>query len=115
MFQVVAKDDFGRVIDKARVSIESDAYAMVDFFRSAFPNARVVIETLQGLSMSVVTARIESNERKTKMSLFQINVSRTATSGKTAHYFRKEDYNVVLHEYQAKLRNGEIFDFEVVI
>lgn len=49
------------------------------------------------------------------MSLFQINVSRTATSGKTAHYFRKEDYNVVLAEYQAKLRNGEIFDFEVVI
>jgi len=48
------------------------------------------------------------------MKLFQINISETATSGKSAHYYKVDDYNIVLQKMQSMLRNGEIFDFEVI-
>ena len=48
------------------------------------------------------------------MKLFQINISKTATSGKSAHYYKVDDYNIVLQKMQAMLRDGEIFDFEVI-
>jgi len=48
------------------------------------------------------------------MKLFQINIKKTATSGKTAHYYKADDYNIVLQKMQAMLRDGEIVDFEVI-
>ena len=48
------------------------------------------------------------------MKLFQINISKTATSGKSPHYYKVDDYNIVLHKMQEMLRNGEIFDFGVI-
>lgn len=48
------------------------------------------------------------------MQLFQINISKSATSGKSAHYYRMTDYNVVIQNMQEQLRNGEIFDYEVI-
>jgi hypothetical protein len=48
------------------------------------------------------------------MKLFQININKTATSGKTAHYYQMSDYNVVIQKMQEQLRNGEIHDFEVI-
>jgi len=48
------------------------------------------------------------------MKLFQININKTATSGKTAHYYQMSDYNVVIQKMQEQLRNGEIHDYEVI-
>ena len=48
------------------------------------------------------------------MELFQINISKTATSGKTAHYYKMSNYNVVMHKMHQLVSEGEIFDFEVI-
>jgi len=48
------------------------------------------------------------------MKLFQVNISKTATSGKTAHYYKMSDYNVVMHKMHQLLSQGDIHDFEVI-
>jgi len=48
------------------------------------------------------------------MKLFQVNIKKTANSGKTAHYYKMETYNVVVHKMNQLVSEGEIFDFEVI-
>jgi len=56
----------------------------------------------------------ETKSKGKLMELFQVNINKTATSGKTAHYYKMSDYNVVIQKIQGQLRNGEIHDFEVI-
>jgi len=69
---------------------------------------------LQVVAVSVVSCKLRVSKKGKLMKLFQVNISKTATSGKTAHYYKMSDYNVVIHKMQEMLRNGEIFDFEVI-
>lgn len=48
------------------------------------------------------------------MVLFQINTRSHKTAPKVARYFKMDEYNVVIQKFQEMLRNGEIFDFEVI-
>jgi len=48
------------------------------------------------------------------MKLFQVNISKTATSGKTAHYYKMSNYKVVINKMNQLVSEGEIFDFEVI-
>jgi len=48
------------------------------------------------------------------MKLFQVNIKKTATSGKTAHYYKMDSYNVVIRKMNQLVSEGDIFDFEVI-